>query len=718
MNRYQTIHRQRGFNLMEVLIGIAVFAIGMLALGSFQGALTRSAADAKVRTVAANIAESVIESQRGFQRTLTDPNGVIPAYNDIVDRTTTVTRDGVVYTVTQDVTDYYYALATNSYTETNGVGALNSDYKTVGVTVSWGAGPGFLTAADGTTSQLGSGSIALASTISSTVTGAGGNVSTYEEGGSLAPNVSYQPGQRPDVVSLDLGGNKFKESLLPQPDVIRADELVETRFDVITFSTDPSSGLSSFLRREQFVTVSCECTLKAPPGDPDLYGRRPTHWAGDEYDEGHFVNKAYGVSANNQQSEFCDTCCRDHHDGGSSADDHSDTAVDVYDPFRPAAEYHPAETLGGDHKHYTRNNQGVLSVAVANDTYVEACRGIRVDGFLRVAQDFRQEDLNVFPADYLDEDAEVATYSAYVTGAANAYENASDPDYESDPPCIGGPSPCVADITPGGAYPTPLGDGELPTWTTLPFGVDDDLTQQLRSRGVYIDYLSYDLRTVIDCLRAGGNADSCKQGDVELDQTGSTNLLEIIPFFDVQLTFLNRWNETPTNTPVDSTNEALADGNTHSRGVVSRDVTGGSNVEAANELTMAALQVQSLVAGSGGGNPNPGTDPVVSGSLTESISGVQATDILVEGANGALCDRTPGGFECSVPAAGTGARVKIYGYGKNNADHYACLTGNTLNVQSFVINGINAHVFYYLDDTDPRPDGSGYNVNIQATACI
>ena len=80
--RYQA--NQRGFSLMEVLIGIAIFAIGMLALASLQGALTRSTAEAKVRTTAINIAEQIIEGQRGFASVFT---GTAYSYADIVDVT-------------------------------------------------------------------------------------------------------------------------------------------------------------------------------------------------------------------------------------------------------------------------------------------------------------------------------------------------------------------------------------------------------------------------------------------------------------------------------------------------------------------------------------------------------------------------------------------------------------------------------------------------------
>ena len=75
--RYQ--FGQAGFSLLEVLIGIAIFAIGMLALASLQGALTRSSAEAKVRTTAVNIAEQIIEGHKGFN--------LIDDFTGIVDQT-------------------------------------------------------------------------------------------------------------------------------------------------------------------------------------------------------------------------------------------------------------------------------------------------------------------------------------------------------------------------------------------------------------------------------------------------------------------------------------------------------------------------------------------------------------------------------------------------------------------------------------------------------
>ena len=266
------------------------------------------------------------------------------------------------------------------------------------------------------------------------------------------------------------------------------------------------------MRREEFASVACDCTLKAPSGSPETSGRRAAVWAGDEYASFHFVDKPYGESDSNSTSILCDTCCRDHHDGGSHADDHADTANNQVYPFRDSSDYFSSGTFDGDHKHYGRSNQGVLSASPVetNDaSYVEACRMIRIDGFFKLAQDFRQEDAYTFPEDFLDDTGEVDTYSTYVTTAANNYENATYPDYEATPPCIGGAegnATCVLAPNYGEPYdvvePPVLAEGEFPVWTTLP--LDGEAEQQLRSRGIYIDYLSYDLRTVIDCLRLGG----------------------------------------------------------------------------------------------------------------------------------------------------------------------------------------------------------------------
>ncbi len=742
---HQYVYRranQRGHNLLEVLVAIAIFAIGMLALASLQGNLTRSASDANTRMVATNLAEGLIERRRGFARiTDTDPNNDWPAYDDIVTESFNIIippypdPSGMVYTVSSTVTDFYYDLANDNFSTTAPAGVLVSDYKLMQVTVSW-VSPN-MRLEDGvevTGVSLGTGSITISESISSVTTASSSRVVTQKNDDLVPISITYTPGARPDIVSLSLGNTKFKESLTPEPKVFRVGEFVETRFDVITYS-QPTAG-ALFVRHEEFATVSCECALKTPSGTPETSGRRPVVWAGDEYAPGHWVDKPYGVGTNSTQSILCDPCCRDHHDGGSSAEDQTDTAVNQLSPFRPTSEYFTSGAFNGDHKHYNRDDLGILTLADANnDVYVEACRLTRVDGFFKISQDFRQEDLHVFPGDFLDDEAEVITYSSYVTAAADDFENATYPDYETAPPCIGGPLPCVEEPVYGGAWPPELLAGEFPTWTQLPLGLEE--TQQLRSRGIYIDYVSYDLRTVIDCLRLGGPAESCQTGDVELDRNDSTNILELLPFFDVQLTLLNRWNEIPINTPVETTNEGLEDNNEHSRGLASRDAFGGSYVDSTGHkgnlvftdtaatdnlylanFSTATINVQSLNdGGGGGGTPLPGTDPVISGNLTETAAGVEATDIEVVGLLGPLCDRTPGGFVCTVPShASTDGIVKVFGYGIKDVNLYACLTGNPLGRQSEVTLGKDAYAIFELYGT-AAPNGSGYSINIQDTPC-
>jgi len=137
---------QRGFSILEVVIGIFIFVVGMLALGALQGALTRSMSDAKLRTTAANIADSFIERQRGFTQLLTAATPGVPfAYNDIATSTVQLPPvDGVVYTVNMTVRDFYYQLSSDTFTQAPvPLGATSSDYKQVDVSVTWNTGQKF-----------------------------------------------------------------------------------------------------------------------------------------------------------------------------------------------------------------------------------------------------------------------------------------------------------------------------------------------------------------------------------------------------------------------------------------------------------------------------------------------------------------------------------------------------------------------------------------------
>ena len=344
---------------------------------------------------------------------------------------------------------------------------------------------------------------------------------------------------------------------------------------------------------------------------------------------------------------------------------------------------------------------------------------VRVDGFMRVAQDARQEGRNLFPENYLDEDAEIDDYSAWVTGATNDFENALSGNYETAPPMLAAP-------------PLAPAIGGFPTSTTLPTPAGAT-TQQLRSRGVYIDYLRDDLRVAIDCLRAlpdSGEASDCDSATIQFDRTGSKNVLEVIPFFDVQLTWLNRWTESPANVPVDTTHEPVETDNAHSRGIASKSAIGTSQVYAtghrgnigwtdtdpvdpnfASQLTSAQLAVESV---SGTPPPPPGSI-VIAGLITSGVNGLKATDVQVEGTN-ANCNRTPDGYSCQVSTAATNARLKVFGYKKANLVLAACSATLSPTSSGTDANGRGFTVFD-LSPSPPLDPAVSHDVSIQQGGC-
>lgn len=665
----------RGYTLIEVLIGILIFAVGMMALAQLQGNLAQNSGDANARTVATNIAESVIEQARSFSIITSD--GTNHAYNDISGGTSTVDKSGARFLVNTAVTDYYYQ-PDGSFDTAVPTGAASSQFKKLEITVTWNDaddGREFYVDQDTTTTGgLGSGSITLTEIVSSIPSGANGKAALGDASMSMyAPPVDYSPGENPDIISINLGHNKFKESTTPLPDVLRADELVETRFDVVTYS-NPVVGGATFLRREEFRAVSCECTLKVPSGNPGD-GLRPTVWEGTDYTEGEWVSKPYGVSASNQQSEFCDICCRDHHDGGSGTNDiGTDSGKSLYSPFRAATEYHTEGGLAGDHKHYSRNSSGHIQVADTDGArYVEACRLVRKDGFFRVAQDLRQEGLNSFPADFLDEAPEIDVYSGYVTAAVKKFEfdMGVDRQYEFTPPLFKKPGDMSPPLTfPASTYGTAT---EMSNYT----GVTE---QQLRARGLYVDYMTDELRRKINCLDDGGTGEACDVPQV-------STALEIIPFYDVQLTWLARWNEIPSNYPIDVSNQAIANDNAHSRGIAKiTEGDGDSRISTAvhnGNLGLTGTDpidpyylsdeekyvlYATVVDFS---SPPPLSGVRITGSILSAVNGLKAADVEIA-AEGAQCDRTNIGFECVVESEAKKPVLRVFNYDKAGKLVYAC----------------------------------------------
>ena len=207
----------------------------------------------------------------------------------------------------------------------------------------------------------------------------------------------------------------------------------------------------------------------------------------------------------------------------------------------------------------------------------------------------------------------------------------------------------------------------------------------MRSRGIYVDYITDQLRTIIGCLDAGGTGQACGVG-------ASNSALEILPFFDVQLTWLGRWTESPVNAPISVSNDAaIATGNTHDRGKA-KLTTGSGN----SDIT---FKVNSGNLGLTGSDPIDGTynanvkqyplyalavvaapPPVVTGynvngTITSNVGGVKASDVVIAASGGTTaCNRTLTGFQCVVPFSGSDPRLTVSNYFKKNTTLVACST--------------------------------------------
>ena len=635
------IVNETGMGLLEVLIAIMIFAIGMIALVNFQANLARSSSDANTRTVAASIAEESIEDMRSFE--VIESEAGKKAYDDIVSVNTVVSRAGIDYTVGIDVQDYYVLADRNSVSTIPPVGATSSSFKRATVTVAWTAGPEFvIDESQSTSGQLGSGSVVISTAIASLNSLNNAHVAAGDDGELGTPPVFYVPSQQPETVAIELGTYRFKESTTPLPIVRRKDELIETWFDVITYSTAGADAV--FLRREEFASISCACTLRAASGS-GKDGRTPAIWTGAEYAGALEVGKQYGEGASNQQSQYCDVCCKDHHDTASGPNS-----------FRPWA-----SSFSGNHDHYSRNNFGVLSVVAVDEDYIEACRLIRRDGFFRVAQDFNLQNQIVFPENYMNVSSELDAYSNYVsTAVIDHFENGTSPLMTHSLPFEG--------IT--FANPSPLPTASLA------------MSQQLRSRGVYTDLIGSALAdNIYNCFDLAGDPSLCEAPD-------ALSALELYPFFDVQLTMLTRWSETEPDEPVDVSDDEIA-ANGYSRGVAkltgnelgasyvhSKIETGNTGLISIASVTLDPPETFSesnllIVAGGDDSIPPPSGRQVVSGTVTNAKRTSSAV-ASVKGL-GAKCSRpTNTTFRCSIDPNAAIHRLIVSNYYNKNAPLVAC----------------------------------------------
>jgi len=517
MMKFRT--KKQGFSLIEVMIALLVLALGILGISKLQGTLIRNSSDANQRTVAASIAQQKIDDLKSFTKlgseftwngALNVAAPLVPAqevayahitgdvnletYTEtggMIGPSASITVGSTDYSLNWVVQDYWHSGALSVPTIIEPDPAPDrSDFKRVTVTVGW---------EDETGEEQ---SVSLDTIIDAYAPALTALADNSNEGG-IPPKVSYTPEAAPDVIDISVttGGDKFRQTSKPLPDAVKtgADANTLVSFEVVTYHENPLVT-DEFIAdiNEEFVTVDCECQFTG--NGPAL---PPAHVVWDTNTRFDYVGpeipKPTAVQVNNANAvdEICTTCCQDHHD--------DDASLVKYVP----------NTSGGDHEHY--QTDGVTEAIQAdNDIYIESCRFKRVDGILRVFQDWKLYDITTMNReDLADGEALQTLYSSYVGNFVLDHLGVA--------------------ITPGKP------DANTDVLTTV------GAAHQLESRGIYID----------DVYDSDGN-ESAEYASYVLASTPiNDDRLEKIPFSEVNLSLLSGW-ESNSVTEVIVTDEAVA----------------------------------------------------------------------------------------------------------------------------------------------------------------
>lgn len=521
---------QKGFSLLEVLVAVVIFAVGLLAIASLQGSLLGSGADAKTRTVASNLAQDKVEELRAFEQlqtsgTVTDTFEAICPGTEF-DRTCEQTETGL-----ENLQDLYGEGASDvsldtSFTRTTRIegGCLGPtaeceakafpDYWNVSVEVSWAD-------SSGDTNQVVVEDIIGALAPADTV-GTVGGLSTQE-----SPKVDYmlsavtEDFEAVPVLEVDDGENtRYQETWRLKQDTVMEQEV--RRIEVIHFTNNPAdSDFRSVTRRDEFLAVSCDCSKDDVAND-----RTPVIWNGVEFlnqilstEAG--ITKETGISSSS--TALCDRCCRDHHDSSGTYDhDGNEGTQEILtgiDPFRQSG-----GVFENPHEHFAAGD-----FSTPSDTdYLESCRFLRKDGFFSVTRDFYLVDVQILKPD------EVGAYSTYAR------------DYLAE---------FVSRVLTSETYPNDIPDMS-DFIANNDDGFDDPLsdTSDLIVQGIYVDYMDPVLQDYLACLQnKSGDCDKFPNLE-DVDSENWPAVLGATPFQVLDLTDFVTFSDTselPPDAPDD-----------------------------------------------------------------------------------------------------------------------------------------------------------------------
>lgn len=583
----------RGVGMIEVLIALLVVALGVVGLARFQGTFTKTGAAAKSRVVANQLAREKLDDLKSFTQLNSGGAGVF-GYDEIAANTGgaektdgtlvfpsgALTVSNTAYQRTWTSTGYYYCGGNAAPSTTNCSGAAaktRPDFKALRVTVAW-------TDADGASQTLvlddAAASVDPRSAATALVTGVSAS----------PPMVPYTPGEAPNVIAIDVGDGQKKETTNPTPTLNKKGQaIINTiaRYETIRFSEDTNT-----ITREEFTTLNCSCTNNGTGEGFNALGQK--------------VTKTVGVPADRDQAPECGVCCRDHHDNSASCNLSSDVGKKgCFDPLRPAADY-----SNGNHNHYNANGQ--LANA-RGDTYREACRLKRVDGDLRVVQDWNLISIASIPESFFASGGTVNTsnverYGSYVKELVEAALTGEDP-------------------------PAPIWDQEST--------VARASTKPLVARGIYLDYLDDDTREeYADRIAAG-------------DET----VFQVIPFYEVNLTKLAQWRSNDNLVATVRNDQLVTEQegqDLYSRGDVTGVAVGVTDVLVTTTVSNTGIINEFITTDPQDGTTRiteahevtvPGANPSISGTILPAPSG----GVTVTASNGGSCTYTTGSYSCTVP---------------------------------------------------------------------
>lgn len=440
MNRKKVL----GFSLVEVLVGVAIAAVGVVGVLELQKKFITSGNEVNARAIAMQLIREKFDEIKA-----------IDDFAEISASTSTITKSNYSFARSAATTNYYYDSGAGSWSNSSSSSNRLSG-KSVDVTVTWTDINGESQSIS-QTEVFSKVSLHDSSTASNTI---------GEKTSPKVPFASYQSVENPPIELIDdsfvyEGVGNSKETSKPIPTVYARDDNNLIQFETAVY--DPDSDTQTL---EDFATINCKCTYsgQGEGATPTMY-RISDDGASLVNDEssGLMVTKTTGVPNGDSQPEICTTCCRDHHD---------DSGVD--------AKYSPAE-FSDNHNHY---NAG-LDAAPSGGNYIEACRLRRVDGFYKVVPDWQLIDVVVMPISYFNEPDNVAEYISYVKLIVKRH--------------VLNNSPELTDEEAAAEKISLLPNRDLTTSPT---------TQQLIARGIYVDTASLnaeDLATITGYVSTKAN---------------------------------------------------------------------------------------------------------------------------------------------------------------------------------------------------------------------